>query len=163
MRTRGFILVMALWLVLLLFVMGMAFLGSSAGRNRAAASAELSAQAYWVARAGLDDALTKLATNLRFPPRGADDQTVFSWSEDLTDASGAVMGSYTVMVDQTWTVAPYRVARITSVGRAGQRDAPMAQRVLRADLDLAQDVRGSPGTPNPDLFRLLDLRDSGSL
>lgn len=162
--TRGFVLVLSLLLLLLLFIMGMAFLGTSATRSRAAASAARASQAYWLARAGLEDALVKLSTDLHFPRRGGDDQTVFSWSEDMVDSTGAVVGSYTVIVDQTFSVAPYGVVRITSVGRTGARAAPDAQRVLEADLDVAQDLRGGAvGTPNPSLNRFLRLQDSGAL
>lgn len=163
MRERGFLLVLSLLLVLLLFVMGMAYLGSSAARGRAASSVEQNARAYWLARAGLEDAMAKLTVDMRFPQRGGDDQLVFSWSEDLPDAAGGLAGSYTVEIDQTFSEAPYQVLRITSVGKAGRREAPDAQRVLQVDLDVAPELRGSPGTPNPELFHFLRSQDSGSL
>ncbi len=156
-------MVLSVLLLLILLIMGLAFLGSSAERVRSSMQLSQGAQALWLARAGLEDARTKLLRDLRFPPPGADDQTRFSYSEDLLDPDGQLVGSFTVTIDRRHEVAPYQVLRLISVGRAGPRNAPQAERVLTVEVDMAQNDRVNPASLNANLFRLLDHQDSGGL
>ncbi|MEW6281690.1 MAG: hypothetical protein AB1758_23985 [Candidatus Eremiobacterota bacterium] len=160
MSRRGFVMVMSLLLLLILLVMGLAFLGTSAQRARGATHTSVSSQALWLARAGLEDARGKLAKDLAFPPPGSVDQQVFGYSEDLLDPDGVLVGTYTVTLDRTFEGPPYQVLRVTSQGRVGRRTDPMAERVLTAELDVAQWDRADPTVPNPTLFQWLSLQDS---
>lgn len=155
-RPRAFMLILVLFLLLILLTMGLAFLGTRVAQYRASVLSVEEAQARAVARAGMEDARAKLEMDLDFPPRGAEDQLVFTYSEDVTDVSGTLVGSYTVTIDVRWRREPYQVLRITSEGQVGPRDEPFARSVLRAHLDLLD-------TDPTTHFRYLRWEDEGSL
>lgn len=158
MTRRGSILVAVLMLLAILFVLGLAMLTKQYQAYQGATLIKESAQAQAVAEAGLEDARVKWQKDLLFPPAGTPDQTVFSYSEDLTDSAGKVVGSYEVRLDQTYAGAPTWLLRILVVGTAGPRSQPGARKTLLAELDLAEKVRTDPSLDNPNLGRFLEVQ-----
>lgn len=101
---RGFALIMVLLLIILLVTIGMAFMGKRSPQYDAAYQAALQVQARALAEAGLEDAHQKLMKDLFFPPLGDRNQTVFSYSEEVTEVgTGDVVGYYFVTVDFSWS------------------------------------------------------------
>lgn len=187
---RGFMIVAALFLVLILLIMSLAFLSKKVLQYRGAVLLKHSALARALAEAGLEDARVKLERDLAFPPPGGEDQEVFSYTEDVYDGTTR-LGSSTVTVDTTWETTPYAVIRITSRGIAGPAEDPLAVRELVAELDVApdtgrtlphpqivyrerpskplenwfadpKDASGDPTTVNPNYFRYLLWVDRGN-
>lgn len=122
----GFILVAVLLLSLLLFVVGIAFISKRTTQYSSAKQATTAAQALSLAEAGFHDAWVKVAKDVNFPPVGDRSQGIFSYSEDLTDFSGTVVGAYTVTIDTSYDTAPYNTVLITSTGTVGPRSSPTA-------------------------------------
>jgi type II secretory pathway pseudopilin PulG len=157
----GFTLIAVLLLTSLFLVMGIGFLSQRQGQQESVQSARFRLQAREIARAGLEDAYTKLAKRRDFPPvAGLVGEESFSYTEPVTDFSDTRIGEYTVNVSLEFSPAPYQLARITSVGRLGASAAPIAQVILHAEVDVAINRRavGAP-VPNPDRFRILYLRE----
>ncbi len=154
-RKKGMVLALVLVLSVIVMVLGMAFIGSRAVMYQNSARLGEAAQARALAEAGLEDCRIKLDKDPGFPPPGREEQTKFSYSEDVTDSSGELVGYYEVTVDSSHAVGPYYVVRIDSVGRAGTRAEPVAQHTIEAELDVAVEDRASPGSPNPRHFRFL--------
>ncbi|MEW6278397.1 MAG: hypothetical protein AB1758_07250 [Candidatus Eremiobacterota bacterium] len=149
----------SLLLLILLLVLGFAQLNARVAQYRAAREATSSVQALALAEAGLEDARVKLDRDADFPPRGAVDQLVFSYQEDVFDLDNATrVGSYVVTVDLRWRAPPASIVRITSEGQAGPPGAPTGRRRLTMEVDVAE---FRAGAPNPDLFRVLHLEDEG--
>lgn len=164
MRERGVMLIVVLGLGLFFLVLGMGFLSQRAEQYKGAYRLAESEQALAIARAGLEDARVKLSVDPGFPPQGSVDQSVFSYSENLTEVGGtAVVGSYTVTVDRRHALPPYSVVRLTIVGKAGPPDSPLARRVLSAELDVAAFLRDDPDVTNPEFFNFIQIVDQGSL
>lgn len=152
---RGSTLVAALLVSLVLLIASLGFLGQRAAQNRAAVALILKVQARALAESGIEDALQKLSKDGRFPPLFADKQTCFTYLETVTNASGAVVGDYTVSVDTTHLQAPYCILKLTSTGRLGPKpNTPQAEMQLTAEVDLSPFVRGT-NTANPRFFRVL--------
>ena len=103
---RGFLLIVAMLLCLMLVVLGMGFLGKRGGQYQAALEQARAGQARAVAEAGIEDAMLKLNKDLFFPPPGDQDQLQFSYSEELTDLKGDVVGTYYVTVDSRRASSP---------------------------------------------------------
>ena len=162
MRRRGFMLVAVLLFSLILFALGLGLLGGRVSQYRGSYFQQRAAGALALARSGLEDARLKLSKDLQFPIGRNPEQTVFSYSEDVTNIAGNFVGSYTVNIDRTWALPPYEVLVITSIGNVGPPGQEGSRRRLRAELDLAELVRGTTN-PNPDYYRLIHLEDLGSL
>lgn len=161
-RRRGFILVLALLLMVVLLLLAMGQLSAREAQYRAAIQASAGAQALALAEAGLEDARVKLNRDEDFPPRGAEDQNLFCYSEvvlDLDDST--VVGRYDVTVDLRWAGGETRVVRLSSVGIAGPVGTPLARRKLTIELDFSETIRGTT-TLDPDLFRVLHREDEGA-
>ena len=110
MRKRGFLLITALLIIIILMLIGMGFLGSQAARYRAALRSAESSQARQLALAGLEDARIKMELDENFPPKGALNQDTFSYSEKLTITSTpSVNGTYTVIINATFATDPAAV------------------------------------------------------
>lgn len=86
--------------------------------------------------AGLQDALGKLAKDSLFPPLHSEDQSDFTYSEELQDSSGAAVGLYRVSITVRYRRSPYRLLRITSRGYLGGAQQPTAVSVKTAELDM---------------------------
>src|SRR5262249_32970139 len=104
-RRRAFLIVVVLFLLVLLITMGFGLLGSRSGQYQAAVQAEAAVQARALARAGLEDARTKLNRDLAFPPVSNFQENAFTYSEDFYDVSHSkYLGCYQVTVDMTLAV-----------------------------------------------------------
>ncbi len=144
---RGSVIIVALLMLTILLVSGLGLMASRVGGSRAASQAILSVQADAIARAGLEDALLKLAQDINFPPGypWPIDQNFFAYTENFAN------GSYNVVVELNYArkiiepelfVDPpsdneYQIFRIVSTGLVGPRDAPLARHTVRADWDRA--------------------------
>ena len=175
---------MVLFLLVILVTMGFGFLGSRVGEYQSTAQAALAAQARALARAGIEDARTKFNRDMNFPPPAGVNETMFSYTENLSDVSTPpnYLGFYKVTVDSTF----YRGAAsggyytITSIGGAGVGPAPpgasswpppgppwppASTHAYRVYLNLNPGVQvwTSPSTPiPPTYFQVVRLDDLGS-
>ncbi|MEW6278017.1 MAG: hypothetical protein AB1758_05295 [Candidatus Eremiobacterota bacterium] len=137
-RSRGFLLVLALFLTLLISVMGMAFLATQPALRGGAQSGADAALARSLAWAGLEEARMKLAKDQDFPPPGGEEQVRYTYFETVRDLDGAsVLGGYEVTVDRTWAAPPGSLMVISVVGLVGPLEDPRCRRELRAELDLS--------------------------
>ncbi len=161
---RGAALMIVLFLVLLLLVLGMAFLGKQVFSYRSSTQAALSQQALGLAWAGLERCRAKLSKDIEFPPKSAQDQSWFSYTEEIFDLDGVTrLGNCSVTVDSRWAGPPYGVLLITAEGRVLRAGTVVSTRTLQAELDVLPGERGNPGNPNPTLWEYLNWTDRGSL
>lgn len=144
---------MALFVSVLLLLVGLGFLGQREGQYRAAQEHLSYIRAKALADAGLQDALGKLAKDVDFPPIRSNDQSVFSYSETLLDPDGSLVGTFRVSVDAAYKDRPYSVLRISSVGILGPLDKPLARVVRSTEVDMATNLRQINGPANPNLFK----------
>lgn len=145
MKRRAFMVMLVMLLSLLLFVMGMGFLGKRSAQYSGAISRMKAAQARALAQAGLEDARVKLEKDLFFPPPGDRDQTLFSYTEEVKDDAGAIVGYYTVTLDSRYRHAPdppdesypsvILVEAIGSLGADSQRPDAVVHLKMEVDLD----------------------------
>lgn len=161
---RGSTLIASLMVLGLLFVIGLAFLGKRAAEYRAAERAGAAAQARALAEAGLEDLRLKAIKDYDFPPRNADEQLLFVYSEDVFDTDGVTfLGTYTVSIDRQFMREPYGVWRIRSVGSAGPREAPLGRCEIYAELDIAEHDHQNLSVANPRRYEFLVWRELGGL
>lgn len=161
MKRRGFALVVSFLLLLVVFVLGIGFLGKRVALYKEALSTRSAGQARMAALAGLEDVRVKLEKDMKFPPLGSSEQKVFTYSENLCDLPGNPVGGYLVTVDKRLEQWPYAVIRLTSVGWSGSSSRPNAQRRIYAELDVSSLERGT-SNPNPNFFRFINWLDSGT-
>jgi type II secretory pathway pseudopilin PulG len=156
MRPRGSALIAVLLLLVVLLILGMAFLTQQSLLYRASSQAQLSVAARAIAEAGLEDARGKLEKDLDFPPDADPDQKIFTYTEVLTDITDTrEIGQYAVTVDFT-NRTKNGIISITSVGTlAGDTNA---RRILYAELDVSDDL-----ATNPNFFRYAQFEDRGGL
>jgi hypothetical protein len=153
-------------LTILLFVLGLSFLGKRAAQYRRTGQAVLAAQAKALAEAGLEDVLLKLERDLLFPQLSIDQQG-FTYSEELTDG-GVRVGSYTITLDGRYREEPYLILIVTSLGEAGDDPArPTAQRAIAAEIDLSiieriDDNGNGVLDPNPYYRKVINFNDLGA-
>ena len=145
---------MALFIAVLLLIVGLGFLGQREGQYRAAQEQTYYVQAKALADAGLQDALAKLAKDIEFPPIRSVDQSVFSYSEQMTDSGGQPVGNFRVSVNAKYRDLPYAVLIISSVGTLGDPEEPLARVERSIEVDISPEVRSNAGGDNPDLFKL---------
>jgi len=163
-KRKGFMLVVALFLMVVVAVMGMAFLSTRGLRYQEATRSVAHRRALAVAHAGLEDARVKLEKDPGFPPPGGLEQTVFTYQEELTAlTNGPRVGLYTVTVDTTWRKEPYGVILLTSRGQVGDRDWPEATAVARAEIDVWPTSRLTGTGTNPNLFKVIRWSEEGNL
>lgn len=103
----------------------------------------------------MEDARAKLNHDLKFPPGGAKGQETFTYSEDVSDFDGRLVGEYTVTLDLTFRHEPYRLVTIHSTGRIGGRQDPVATRSFQAEWS-GRD-RTSPPVEAGSLCNFVDL------
>jgi len=154
MRRRGFLLAVVLVLSVVLLVMGMGYLGSVSTQYASTYQSLAAAQARALCMAGLEDARIKLEKDPEFPPTGSQGQS-FSYTEEVTDLSGKLLGNYQIFIDSTYRNAPFKVLLIRCQGQCGPRTKPTAQNTIRATLQLS---KANPAT----YFRYLRWEDGGS-
>ena len=153
---RGFLLATVLLLSILLLVMGMGYIGGLVRQYQSTFQAALACQARGLARTGLEDARIKLVKDGLFPPAGAADQQIFTYSENVTDLDGTTLiGSYTISIDTSFRAEPYAIIRVTSTGQTGPRSNPTAQNTISATLNLSK-------TDPAKYFRYLRWEDRSS-
>lgn len=163
-KRRGSALMMVLFLLLVLLILGMALLGKQALNYRSTTQSALALQAQGVAWAGLERCRAKLDKDINFPPRGAEDQVYYSYTETIYDLDGLTpLGDCTVTLDRRWELPPYEVLEIVSEGRVIRAGEVIATRTLQAELDVAPNERGAYDTANPTLWKMLNWTDRGSL
>lgn len=156
---RGFLIIAALFVLTVLLVLGMGLMSTQSARYRGTARLIEATQAHELALSGMEDARSKLALNPNFPPNPAEDQPVFNYAEDVVDSiTGKTIGSYEVTIDTASNHPPYLIIRVTSTGTVGPRESPLAQRILRGELQ-----RQYGTTPATTLFRWVNLQDMGGL
>ena len=157
---RGVLLVITLLLGVILFIVGLAFLGKRAPQYKAAEQASLSVLAHAMAEAGMEDARVKLEKDNRFPPPGVGGQLLYTYSGNIYAADAVtVVGSYTVSIDSTYAKGPYSIRKVSSVGNSGPRSQIVARQRITAELDIAVQDRNTPANPNPTMFHYLNWRE----
>ena len=162
MKSRGYALLISLMLMILLVAAGLGFIGMRASQYRGVLQGTYAQSALATAEAGLSDAKMKFWKDPNFPPKGADDQDHYSYSETLRDLDGAIMGTYRVDIDLRYMAQPYAVIPVTSTGISGKPgEAPLAQRVIRAHFDVSPTLRDGTTTANPRYYDWLSYRDMG--
>ncbi|MBX3171825.1 MAG: hypothetical protein KF760_30720 [Candidatus Eremiobacteraeota bacterium] len=164
-KRRGIMIIVAMLVLGLLLILGMGILGSQQARYRAATRSSDAAQALCLAEAGLEDVRCKLEKDRQFPPRAADDQRTFSYSETLSNGP-LELGSYYVEVDWSYDVAPYHILKITAIGCVGPRENPRAQRTLLGELrhiSNASSISVAPPNPPGVTWSWVSMQDLSSL
>lgn len=111
-----------LLLTTMLVVFGMTYLASQAPEAQASMEALDAAEAYQMARSGIDEARLKLSKDNAFPPDGGQEQDCFTYSESLGSA-----GSYRVSVDFSRVKPPHLLYEIKSMGFFQPKNRPLAQ------------------------------------
>ena len=158
-RKRGFLLITALLVCVILLLIGMGMLGSESSRYAAMRHAATSSQARQMALAGLEDARAKLELDASFPPDPGPGQTTFSYSERL-DLDSNTSGTYSVTIDRVQAGTPAAVLVVTSVGSIGPISKPIAQYKLRAEMDLSQSrPAAGNGIQSNRYFRWTHIQD----
>ena len=161
MAVRGSALVAVLMVLAVLFVLGLAMLTKQVQAYQGSHLVLEGAQAQAVAEAGLEDARLKLEKDLDFPPRSTPDQTSFTYSEDLLDGSGRLVGTYEVTVDRLYAGPPTWLIRITVTGTCGPHGERASSQRLVAELDVAEKSRSGSGADNPNFFRFVEVQSEG--
>jgi hypothetical protein len=158
-------LIAALLLFSLLLALGLGLMSSQSARRKAAVAQSDAIAAKSLALAAWADVRTKLGKDLFFPPR-TEEQSYFSYGEDVYDKDEEFYGTYTVVVDARYvsflhdppgpdddslTDAPAGIYLITCVGKLGERGAPpVAERTLYFELAA-------------DTFKVIRMHDQESL
>ncbi|MBX3169611.1 MAG: hypothetical protein KF760_19570 [Candidatus Eremiobacteraeota bacterium] len=160
-RRRGFLLVLALFMVTFISVLALAFLGSAPLGYRTALSGTFEQQSRWLAQAGIEDARLKLERDPLFPPPEGDEGKFYSYSEEVRElGGGATVGTFDVVIDQSCAEAPYALVRIISTGRLVRQGAEI-RKTICAEIDInAKDRRaGHESEDNPNLFRIVNWNE----
>ena len=165
-KERGFLLILSLLIVLLLFVLGLSFLGKRATQYQRVGAALRAAQSRALALAGMEDVLAKIERDLAFPQLGTDQQFM-SYTEEVTDGGNRI-GSYTVTIDGRYRQAPYLLLVVSSVGESGETaGSAETRRSFRAEIDLSTNERydhagdGDFDDPNPFYRKVINFNDLG--
>ena len=97
-RLRGAILVAALFLSMILLIMGMALLSMQISQAKTSALTGYSIKAKHFAETGMEDAKIKLQKCIGFPETVMD-QDCFTYREEMVDFNGNIPGIYTVTIN----------------------------------------------------------------
>lgn len=97
-RAHGAILIAALFLSMILLIMGMALLSMQISQAKTSALTGYSIKAKHFAEAGMEDAKIKLQKCIGFPETVMD-QDCFTYREEIVDFSGNILGIYTVTIN----------------------------------------------------------------
>jgi hypothetical protein len=156
-KRRGFLLMVSLLILIFLLVLGMGLMSAQSARYRGLNRSQEAAQAFQLAQAGLEDIRFKLEIDPSFPPNPGDDQPLFNFAEDVQIGPDAI-GSYEVLLDRSYEKPPYQLIRITSTGTVGPKERPIAQRVLKAELQRAPEE-----DPTKVVWRWASFQDMGGI
>lgn len=153
-RRRGTVLIVVLLVTLILFSLGVGLLGKRTLQYKGAYQNSLAVQARALARAGLEDVRAKLHHDYRFPPQSDEGGKSFSYTEEVQDLGGTVVGSYTVDIDLSLVTPPFKILRVTSVGTAGAMGSPSARCKMYGEIGLDS---GRDGTAYYEYLQVVDL------
>ena len=159
---RGSALIAVLLTMTVMMILGMAFLSRKSAQYETAVRATGADQARALAQAGLVDIGSKFAKDRTFPPARPEGNTIYSYSEDLSDTDGKVYGGYTLTCDSKLAAPPHSICQVTSEGFLGTRASPKARFRIYAEMDMARDLRADSNTPNP-MFRRWSLYHEAGL
>ena len=144
---RKAFIVPALLVVATFLVLCVGLLSRQPMRNLGAMQSLYQIQARQMSLAGIEEARLRLAGDI---DQGVTNTTFSSTVETV--------GAYVVSFDASWAGKPWYVLRVESEGFHGDPSKPVARYVLRATLDIRQEL--SPGRPNPDYLSLLRWQES---
>lgn len=162
-RRRGFLLITALLLSLLLFILTMAYLYSAQRSNSEASSTAGHEQAAALAQCGLSDALAKLRVDSSFPPHADERDGPYSYTETVS-WNGLTQGGYRVTVDSSWNTDPWNVLIIQSQGYPGERLLEgRTQCSLRAVIDMQPRDRSNPANLNARCGEIIEFQSDAAL
>lgn len=130
---RGFLLVAALLITVLVAIIALGLLGIRRGSYASSRAAVREVQARALARSGLNDIWAKLSKDPFFPTGIGDDQEQFSYREEVFNESGDSVGTYTIRVDRGYRVS-HDVILLESTGRVGKLSADSASHTIYAEL-----------------------------
>ncbi len=133
-RSRGFLLVFSLLLVVLISLVVLGMLALRRASNASSRGTVAAVQARSLARSGLADIWMKVSKDPFFPSGVGDRQVGLTFREQVDDRDGNLIGFYTVTIDRTYRLS-HRVLRIESVGTAGEADDSARHRIY-AELSL---------------------------
>lgn len=146
-------LLIALLMVALLLVAGIGLLSRKGAQFGRPSLEKDQAQALLLARSGVEDALLKLEKDPTFPPQGAEEQHVFTYTVEV-EASGDLVGKYEVSVDSERAIPESYVILIRSKGAVGTGGQDRAIHTLEAEVDMDPD--------NPTYFDVINLQSVDS-
>jgi hypothetical protein len=130
---RGFLLVFALLLTILVTIIALGLLGIRRGNYAASKAIVNSIQARSLAQSGMNDIWAKLSNDPYFPTGIGDEQTQFAYREEVVDSTGREVGSYTVRIDRRYRQT-HQVVLLESTGVAGGLDANSSTFTIYAEL-----------------------------
>lgn len=153
MKRRAFI-VPALLMTSLFLIMVLGYMSRAPLQRLAAFQTVYQIQARQIALAGMEEARIRIVGDIHLVP------STTTLQRDVKDPnSGAIIGSYLVTLDYSWSHAPWQVVQLESEGFLGPSLAPTARYVLRASIDLDPNNRSGPGA-NPNFYNLVRWRES---
>lgn len=132
-QKRGFLLVFALMLTILVTIIALGLLGVRRGNYAASVAIVNSIQARSLARSGMNDIWAKLANDPYFPTGIGDEQLQFAYREEVVDSTGREVGSYTVRIDRRYRQT-HKVVLLESTGTAGGLNASSSTFTIYAEL-----------------------------
>ena len=153
MRERRAFLIPALLVVSVFLVLCIGLLTRQPMRNLGAVQTLYQVQARQIALAGIEQARQRLVGDI--------DQSVVNttFSSSLQRVgSTESLGGFIVTLDATWAGPPYHVLRVESEGFYGNLVRPHSRYVLRATLDVRNEL--GPGVPNPSYLHLMRWQES---
>lgn len=146
---RGFALIVVLLVISLLLILGIGYISRGVARYRAVRDTAVSSQARAIAIAGMEETRVKMDKDYYFPPQSAIDQQYYSFSEQVVDLSGNVVGVYVVTLNWVYQEAPYNIILMRSQGQVIRDGRVIGRRTFEAE------IRNGP-------YEMLVLRDLGS-
>jgi Tfp pilus assembly protein PilX len=153
---RGSTLLAVLLILVVLLLLGMAFLTQQTHLYGAASQAQSAVAARAIAESGLEDARAKLEKDVGFPPAADPTQETFTYSEVLTDITDTdPVGQYTVTIDLS-KKEKNGIISVTSVGSLARDN--QVRRVLYGEIDVSGDM-----ATNSKFYRFVHFEDRGGL
>jgi Tfp pilus assembly protein PilX len=159
-RNRGFLIILALFLIVLITVTGLGLVQGGTDEYRKATLGLANQQALALAMSGLEDARLKLERDPNFPPdSGA--AKFYSYGEDVTNVGSTTsVGNFEVTIDSTYAETPYLILILNSTGRCKNANKEV-KRCVRTELDLSLLDRDplKATDPNPQYFQFVNLAE----
>lgn len=132
---RGFLLVFALLLTVLISMIALGVLGLKKGGYASSQAAVNSIQARSLARAGMADIWVKISKDPFFPAGVGDDQTRFSYREEIENTAGQTVGSYSVLLDRRYRLS-HEIILLECTGVSGTLNSESAHHTIYAELSI---------------------------